>query len=98
MKKTISLLVILTLVTISTAALCGSPEDTIKEMMEAVKAKDWEKAASYIDFEGMAKAMKEMMIEDIDGLMVIIGDLVGTCGNLPEIVNANVDSALISKG
>ena len=69
MKKTISLLIVLTLVTISAAAFCGSPEDAVKGMIEAVKAKDWEKAVSYIDFEGMAKAMKEMMaggVEEMD--------------------------------
>ncbi len=48
--------------------------------------------------ETIASAMKGMMMGDIDGLMVIIGDRVGTCGNLPEIVRANVDYALISKG
>jgi len=48
--------------------------------------------------ETIASAMKRMMIEDIDGLLVVIGDRVGTCGNLPEIVRANVDYALISKG
>ncbi|MBY8996251.1 MAG: UPF0280 family protein [Candidatus Thorarchaeota archaeon] len=48
--------------------------------------------------EHVATVMREMMSEDIEGLMVVIGDLVGTCGNLPEIVKANVDYALISKG
>ncbi|MHA1964174.1 MAG: UPF0280 family protein [Candidatus Thorarchaeota archaeon] len=48
--------------------------------------------------EQIASAMKRMMIENIDGLLVVIGDRVGTCGNLPEIVRANVDYALISKG
>jgi ApbE superfamily uncharacterized protein (UPF0280 family) len=42
--------------------------------------------------------MNEMMIQDIDGLMVIIGDLIGTSGVLPEIVKAAVDYSLISKG
>ena len=48
--------------------------------------------------EHVATVMKEMMSEDIEGMMVIIGDLIGTSGNLPEIVKANVDYALISKG
>lgn len=46
----------------------------------------------------IVSAMNEMMIQDIDGLMVIIGDLIGTSGVLPEIVKAAVDYSLISKG
>ena len=43
-------------------------------------------------------ALNEMIHENINGLMVIIGNLVGTCGELPEIIKANVDYTLISKG
>jgi ApbE superfamily uncharacterized protein (UPF0280 family) len=49
------------------------------------------------DPEQIESAMRGMMVENIDGLMVIIGDLVGTCGKLPEIVKAKVNYALISK-
>ena len=43
----------------------STPEDAVKGMMEAAQAKDWEKAVSYMDIEGMAKAMKEMMDEQM---------------------------------
>ncbi|MFW9787343.1 MAG: UPF0280 family protein [Candidatus Thorarchaeota archaeon] len=46
----------------------------------------------------IASALNETMIEGIDGLMVIIGNLVGSTGNLPDIVKAKVDYSLISKG
>ncbi len=49
------------------------------------------------DQEHVESVLREIMREDLEGLMVIIGSLVGTCGNLPEIVKANVDYALISK-
>ncbi len=42
-------------------------------------------------------AMRSVMFNHIDGVMSIVGDAIGTCGRLPEIVRANVDYELISK-
>lgn len=50
------------------------------------------------DSDEIALAMRKAMHQNIDGVMVIIGDAIGTCGRLPEIVHAVVDYNLISKG
>lgn len=44
------------------------------------------------------RAMDSFNREGIDGLLVTIGDLVGISGNLPDIVRANVEYNLISRG
>jgi ApbE superfamily uncharacterized protein (UPF0280 family) len=46
----------------------------------------------------LCQAMRGCMISGIEGVMAIIGDALGTCGRLPEIVRADVQYNLISKG
>jgi ApbE superfamily uncharacterized protein (UPF0280 family) len=43
-------------------------------------------------------SLNNIMIEGIMGAMVTIEDTIGACGHLPELVRANVDFELISKG
>jgi ApbE superfamily uncharacterized protein (UPF0280 family) len=43
-------------------------------------------------------SLNKIMIEGIKGAMVTIEDTIGACGHLPELVRANVDFELISKG
>jgi len=50
------------------------------------------------DSDLIVNSMRRYMVNDVEGLMVIIGDAIGTCGKLPEVVKANVDYHLISKG
>ncbi len=50
------------------------------------------------DSDSIASAMRDVMVQDIESVMVIIGDAIGTCGRLPDIVRAHVDYNLISKG
>jgi ApbE superfamily uncharacterized protein (UPF0280 family) len=50
------------------------------------------------DSDLIVSAMRNAMVQDIEGVMVIIGDAIGTCGRLPDIVRARVDYNLISKG
>ena len=47
--------------------------------------------------EHIRSAMQRSLIEGIDGAMAIIGDAMGTVGNLPEIVNVRMDMEKISK-
>lgn len=61
MKKTIWIIGIVCVAFVSATAYCAGPEDAVKGMLDAVKAGNWEKAATFIDFEGMANAMKKMM-------------------------------------
>lgn len=61
MKKTIWIMGIVCFAFVSALAYCAGPEDAVKGMLDAVKAGEWEKAAAFIDFEGMANAMKKMM-------------------------------------
>jgi len=37
----------------------ATPEDAVKGMMEAAKAKNWEKVVSYMDIAGMVEATKK---------------------------------------
>jgi ApbE superfamily uncharacterized protein (UPF0280 family) len=48
--------------------------------------------------DGLSQAMRESMVPGVEGVLVIIGDAIGTCGQLPEIVRANVQYNLIAKG
>jgi uncharacterized protein len=43
-------------------------------------------------------SLNKIMIDGIKGAMVTIDDTIGACGHLPELVRANVDFELISKG
>jgi len=42
--------------------------------------------------------MDSLMIDEIDGMIAIMEDIMGVCGNLPEIVSVNLDYELITKG
>ncbi len=42
-------------------------------------------------------AMRQNMIEGVDGMIVIVGDRIGLCGELPQIVPADVRLELITK-
>ena len=74
MKAKVLMIVIIAAFTVALVGCGGSggggktPEDAVKGMMEAAKAKDWEKAATFCDFEGTAKVMKEAMEEGINKL------------------------------
>jgi hypothetical protein len=68
MRTRLAVVVMLALISISAIGLCESPEQAVKSMLEAVRAGNWEKAANYIDFEGMANAMKEMMAGMMEGM------------------------------
>ncbi|MFX0090920.1 MAG: UPF0280 family protein [Candidatus Hodarchaeota archaeon] len=50
------------------------------------------------DDNSIKAAMKNFMIEGIEGMITIIDDKLGMCGKLPEIVKARVDYDLITKG
>jgi hypothetical protein len=39
----------------------ATPEDAVKGMMDAAIAKNWEKAVSYVDVEGIVETMKKQM-------------------------------------
>ncbi|TFG32835.1 UPF0280 family protein [Candidatus Thorarchaeota archaeon] len=43
-------------------------------------------------------SLNKIMIDGIKGAMVTIEDTIGVCGHLPELVRANIDFDLISKG
>lgn len=43
------------------------------------------------------KAMNACFIEGIEGMMVIIDDIIGVCGNLPEILKIRMDIGKISQ-
>ena len=43
-------------------------------------------------------ALNSLLIDGIYGMIAIKGDLMGLCGKIPEIVKANVDYELITKG
>jgi hypothetical protein len=40
-----------------------TPEEAVSGMMDAVKAKEWEKAVSFMDIDGIVAAMKEQIDE-----------------------------------
>ncbi|MCP2519085.1 UPF0280 family protein [Candidatus Aminicenantes bacterium AC-335-A11] len=42
--------------------------------------------------------IESFMMDEIDGIMVFYGDIIGLAGNLPEIVQAEIDPILITKG
>jgi len=44
------------------------------------------------------KAMNSLMVEGIQGMIAIIEDTIGLCGDLPEIVKVHIDHDLITKG
>lgn len=55
-------------------------------------------AVSRKDTQIIESSLNNIMIEGIKGAMVSIEDTIGVCGELPELVRANVDFELISKG
>jgi ApbE superfamily uncharacterized protein (UPF0280 family) len=48
--------------------------------------------------ESIGDALERHMLPGIEGLMAVVGNQVGMCGELPEIVRAKVDNELITKG
>lgn len=44
------------------------------------------------------EVMDILMMEEIEGMIAIVGDIMGLCGELPEIVKINVDYELITRG
>ncbi len=46
----------------------------------------------------IGEALDRLLLPGIEGMMAVVGDLVGTCGTLPEIIRARVDYDLITKG
>jgi len=55
-------------------------------------------AVSRKDPQLIESSLRRIMVDGIKGAMVIIDDTIGACGQLPQIVHANVDFQLISKG
>lgn len=49
------------------------------------------------DPDSLIAPMRASMLNGIDGVMTIVDDAIGTCGQIPEVVNALVDCDLISK-
>ncbi|MFW9844471.1 MAG: UPF0280 family protein [Candidatus Thorarchaeota archaeon] len=50
------------------------------------------------DSKVIESSLSNILSTGVTGAMVAIEDLIGTCGKLPQIVRANVDYDLISKG
>ena len=48
--------------------------------------------------ESIGAALERHLLPGIEGLMAVLGDQVGLCGDLPEIVRAKIDFDLITKG
>jgi len=48
--------------------------------------------------ERIGETLDRLRLPGIEGLMAVMGNLVGTCGVLPEIIRARVDYDLITKG
>ena len=46
----------------------------------------------------LEKALDQLLIEELEGLLVIADDMVGMAGRLPELCRAQVDYDLITKG
>lgn len=44
------------------------------------------------------QTMREMMLNEVEGMLVIIDELIGLLGELPPIVKANMEVDLITKG
>jgi ApbE superfamily uncharacterized protein (UPF0280 family) len=53
---------------------------------------------AYKDRNVIETSLNDIMSTGVTGAMVTIEDMIGTCGQLPQIVKANVDYDLISKG
>jgi len=53
---------------------------------------------SYKDSSIIESSLSDIMSTGVIGAMVTIEDVIGTCGQLPQIVRAKVDYDLISKG
>lgn len=78
----------------SDAAICISPDVALADATATALGN----SVVSRDSDFIANSMRRFMIDGVEGLMVIIGDAIGTCGRLPDIVRANVDYHLISKG
>jgi len=50
------------------------------------------------DRKSIKEEMDSLLVEGIQGMMAIIEDTIGLCGDLPEIVKVHVDHRLITKG
>ncbi len=48
------------------------------------------------DADHVRESMQRLLIEGVDGLLVVMDDMLATCGDLPEIVNVHVDVDKIS--
>jgi ApbE superfamily uncharacterized protein (UPF0280 family) len=46
----------------------------------------------------MGITMQGLMVPGVDGMLTVIGDTLGVCGRVPEVVRARVDFDLISRG
>lgn len=44
------------------------------------------------------EALNILMVDKIEGMIAIVEDVMGICGDLPEMVSVNVDYELITKG
>ena len=55
-------------------------------------------AVSQKDTSLIESSLNKIMIDGIKGAMVCIEDTIGICGHLPELVKANVDFELVTKG
>jgi hypothetical protein len=50
------------------------------------------------DSQQITESMEKLLINGIQGMLTIIGDTIGVCGDLPEIIKVNNDIKKISKG
>ncbi|MGY5853914.1 MAG: UPF0280 family protein [Candidatus Thorarchaeota archaeon] len=50
------------------------------------------------DKQEIQNAMSRVASDEVDGMMVFVGDSIGMSGNLPELVRAHVDYQLITRG
>jgi ApbE superfamily uncharacterized protein (UPF0280 family) len=55
-------------------------------------------SASDKDSRSIKHAMNRLWIEGVEGMMVIMDDLIGVGGNLPDIIHVPMDTEKISKG
>lgn len=78
----------------SDAAICLSPDVALADATATALGN----SVVSKDSDLIVNSMRRYMVNEVEGLMVIIGDTIGTCGRLPEVVKANVDYHLISKG
>ena len=68
LKTAAVLLVGAILVSCSDTPSEGPPEEAVREMLDAQKAGDWQKAADYMDVDGMIKAVEEMIENAPNGM------------------------------